>query len=37
MTQRKRAVNLQETEPDLPAGVGGSPVEACVSSGLPQG
>ena len=32
-TERKGAVTPQETEPDLPASVGGSPVEAWVGSG----
>ena len=36
-TQGKGAVTPQKTEPDLNAGVGGSPVEVRVSSGLPQG
>ena len=35
-TQRK-AENPQETEPNLPASVGRSPVEAWVGRGLPQG
>ena len=29
--------NTTETEPDLPASAGGSPVEAQVSKGSPQG
>ena len=36
-TQEKGAVTPQKTEPDLHAGVGGSPVAVWVSSGLPQG
>ena len=36
-TQRKGAVTPQETEPKLAASVGGSPVEAGVSRGSPQG
>ena len=36
-TQRKGAATPQETEPDLSGSVGGSPVEAWVSSGAPQG
>ena len=36
-TQEKGAVTPQETEPDLPASVGGSPVKIWVSSGSPQG
>ena len=36
-TQRKGAVTPQETEPKLPAGVGGSPVEAWVRRGSAQG
>ena len=32
-TQGKETVTPWETEPDLPAGVGGSPVEAWVGSG----
>ena len=36
-TQGKGAVTPQETEPKLPASVGGSPVEVCVGSGLPGG
>ena len=35
-TQGKGAVTPQKTEPDLNAGVGGSPVEVWVSSGSPQ-
>ena len=34
---RKGAVTPQETEPKLPASVGGSPVEVSVSRGSPQG
>ena len=34
---RKGAVTPQKTEPKLPAGVGGSPVEVWVSRGSPQG
>ena len=34
-TQGKGAVAPQEIEPALPAGVGGSPVEVRVGSGLP--
>ena len=34
---RKGAVTSQETEPKLPARVGGSPVDMCVSRGSPQG
>ena len=36
-TQRRGAVTQQETEPKLPGSVGGPPVEAWVSRGLPQG
>ena len=36
-TQRRGAVTTQETEPKLPASVGGPPVEAWVSRGSPQG
>ena len=36
-TQGKGAVTPQETESELPASVGGSPVEVCVGSGLPWG
>ena len=36
-TQREGAVTPQETEPDLPAGVGGSPVEAWAGSDSPWG
>ena len=36
-TQGKGGVTSQETEPDLPASVRQSPVEAWVSKGLPQG
>ena len=36
-TQGKGAVTPQETDPDLPASVGGSPVEAWVSKCSPQG
>jgi len=36
-TQGKGAVTPQETDPDLPASVGGSPVEAWVSKFSPQG
>ena len=36
-TQRKGAETPQETEPNLPAGVGGSPVEAWVSRSSLQG
>ena len=35
-SQEKGAVTRQETEPDLPVSVQGSPVEACVDSGLLQ-
>ena len=35
--QRKGAVTPRETEPDPPAGVGGSPVEARAGSGSPWG
>ena len=34
-TQEKGAVATQETEPDLPVSIPGSPVEAWVNSGLP--
>ena len=34
--QRKRAVTPQETEPQLPASIGGSPVEVWVGSGSTQ-
>ena len=33
--QREGVVTSQQIEPDLPASVGGSPVEVCVGSGLP--
>ena len=36
-TQGKGAVTSQESEPDLPASVGGSLSEAWVSSGSPWG
>ena len=36
-TQRKGAVTPQETEADLPAGIGGPPVEAWAGSGSPWG
>ena len=36
-TQGKGAVTPQETESDLPARAGGSPIEAWVGSGLPGG
>ena len=36
-TQGKGAVTLQETEPDIFAGVGGSPVEAWGGSSSTQG
>ena len=36
-TQGKEQRLQQETEPDLPVSVWGSSVEACLSSGLPQG
>ena len=36
-TQREGAVIPQETEPDLPAGVGGSPAEAGGGCGSPWG
>ena len=36
-TQRKGAVTQQKAEPKLPASVGGSPVEAWVGRGSPQG
>ena len=35
-TQRKGAVIPQETEPKLPASVGGSPVEVWVGKASPQ-
>ena len=36
-SQRNRTVTPQETEPKLPANVGGSLVEVWVSRGSPQG
>ena len=36
-TQRKGAVTPQETEPKLPASVGGPPVKEWVGRGSPQG
>ena len=36
-TQEKGAVTPQETEPDIPVSVQGSPAEAWVDSGLPWG
>ena len=36
-TQEKGAMTPQETDPDWPVSVQDSPVEAWVSSGLPQG
>ena len=36
-TQGKGAVDPQETEPDLPASVAGSPVKLWISRGSPQG
>ena len=36
-TQEKGAVTTQETEPDLPVSIPGSPAEAQVNSGLPWG
>ena len=36
-TQRREAVSPQETEPPLPAGVGGPPVAVRVGRGSPQG
>ena len=36
-TPEKGTGTLQETEPNLPASVGGPPVEAWVSRGSPQG
>ena len=35
-TQRKGAATPQETEPELPASVGGSPAEAWVNKGSLQ-
>ena len=36
-TQEKGAVATQETEPDLPVSIPGSPAEAQVNSDLPWG
>ena len=36
-THGEGAVSPQETEPDLPASVGGSPAEAVGGCGSPQG
>ena len=36
-TQRKGAMTPQETEPKLPASVGGPPVEARIGRSTPQG